>query len=154
MLFLEAYRTVRQSWVTICRGVSITNLGLLLAIQLCSSLPFAFFTCQQASTLCKYIPCVHLRRAGGREAGGWRLLAPLSHHLQVGDIFLLAMTLLWPKTREKILFRKHVSFLSMLNLNSYGRFLKICAFETALIIHVCFITKKRTNCKVIKFLLG
>ncbi|NWT39407.1 RBP17 protein, partial [Chroicocephalus maculipennis] len=35
----------------------------------------------------------------------------------------------------------------MLNLNSYDKFLKICAFETALIINVCFI-KKRTNCRV------
>ena len=68
----------------ICRGVSVANLGLLLAVVWLLLSSFAN----------KQVPSANISlllisgAPGGREAGGWRLLALQCLHLQVGGIKL------------------------------------------------------------------
>lgn len=64
----------------ISRGVSVVNLGLLLAVVCLLLSSFAN----------KQVPCASISllfisgQPRGREAGGWRLLALQCLHLQVG----------------------------------------------------------------------
>lgn len=140
----------------ICRGVSwtlnkgVSIVAVLLAVM--RQFDFVIVSLLLSSLPNKQVPCggIYLPFISGgtgrqkQEGGGWSLCGVFTSRLVMLS-FLLPLMLLGPKTSEKVLRGKHVSFLSMLNLNSYDKFLKICASEMALIIHVCFI-KKRTNC--------